>query len=252
MVIQQITLHSPCHLVPSIRWILATVIVSLLHAFRSLVVSLSSGRFILIVSCISSIHLFLGRPLPRFPSPHASIISFSMPSARITWPKYVTFCLVALCLNDISPLKCPISSSICSFVLFSVQDTLSILLQIHISHASIFFSSALVFVHASHPYSTTGIIMAFTILVFVSRLTALSFHIFSKPCIAPFPRVILRRISLSHPPSLSPFPIYRGSQETEARYHLTLQQIITILHLPKQQHCHLSTITLAVKCLAVV
>ena len=117
------TLPSPCHLVPSIRWILATVIVSLLHAFRSLVASLSSGRFILIVSCISSIHLFLGRPLPRFPSPHASIISFSMPSARITWPKYVTFCLVALCLNDISPLKCPISSSICSFVLFSVQDT---------------------------------------------------------------------------------------------------------------------------------
>src|SRR5688572_1880795 len=126
-----------------------------------------------------------------------------MPSARITCPKYIVFCLAAFCLSVISPLRCPISSSICSFVLFSVQETLSILLQIHISHASIFFSSALVFVHASHPYSTTGIIIAFTILVFVSRLTALSFHIFSSPCIAPFPRVILRRISLSHPPSLS-------------------------------------------------
>ena len=159
--------HSPCHLVPSIRWILATVIVNLLHVFRSLVASLSSGSFIFIVSCISSIHLLLGRPLPRLPSPHASIISFSSPSARITCPKYVTFCLAALCLNVISPLKCPISSSICSFVLFSVQGTLNILLQIHISHASIFFSSALVFVHASHPYSTTGIIIALAILAMI-------------------------------------------------------------------------------------
>src|SRR5688572_5453495 len=181
--------ESPCHLVPSIRGILATAKVNLLHAFRSLVASLSSGRFILIVSRISSIHLFLGRPLPRLPPPHAGVMSVSVLSARITCPKYIVFCLAALCVSVISPLGCPISSSICSFVIFSVQEALSILLEIHISHASIFFSSALVFVHASHPYSTTGIIIAFTILVFVSRLTALSFHIFSSPCIAPFPRV---------------------------------------------------------------
>src|SRR6218665_3297391 len=39
----------------------------------------------------------------------------------------------ALCLSDISPLACPISINIDSFVLFSVQETLSIFLQIHVS-----------------------------------------------------------------------------------------------------------------------
>ena len=53
---------------------------------RILTTSLSSARPIgpiLISAIISSIHLFLGRPL-LLPSPHANIISFSRPSALIT------------------------------------------------------------------------------------------------------------------------------------------------------------------------
>src|SRR6218665_1589140 len=51
---------------------------------------------------------------------------------------------------------CPISISIDSFILFSVQGTLSIFLPIHISQSSISFSISLAFVHVSQPYSITG------------------------------------------------------------------------------------------------
>src|SRR6218665_2492642 len=100
---------------------------------------------------ISSIHLFLGRPLFLLPSLHASITSFSRPFAHITWPENSIFCFAAQCFSDISPLACPISICIDSFVLFSDQETLSICVQIHISQALHFFSITLVFVHVSHP-----------------------------------------------------------------------------------------------------
>src|SRR6218665_2442785 len=125
---------------------------SFLHTSRTFTASLSFARFIPDIVCISSIHFFLGRPLFLLPSPHASTISFSIPFARITWPKNsILFCFAALCLSDKTPLACPISISIDSFVLFYVQETISIFLQVHISQASIFFSISLVFVHVSQP-----------------------------------------------------------------------------------------------------
>src|SRR5688572_20296980 len=63
----------------------------LLHFFLSEVASLNSARFIPVLSCISSIPFFLGRPLFFFPSPQANIISFSSPSARMTCPKNPSF-----------------------------------------------------------------------------------------------------------------------------------------------------------------
>src|SRR6218665_789280 len=57
--------------------------VSLLHMSRYFAASLSSARFIPDIVCSSSIHLFLGRPLFLLPSPHTSILSFSIPFARI-------------------------------------------------------------------------------------------------------------------------------------------------------------------------
>src|SRR6218665_730573 len=170
--------------------------VSFLHTSRSSTASLSSVKFIPDIVCISSIHFFLGQPLFLHLLPHASIISFSIPFARITWPKNIIFYFAVLCLSD-KTLACPISISIDSFVLFSVQETLSIFLHIHISQASILVSISLVFVHVSQPYSITGKIIAFTIRVFVCKLACLSFHIFSRPCIATFPSVILPRISFS-------------------------------------------------------
>src|SRR6218665_17291 len=79
---------------------------SFLHTSRSSTASLSSVRFIPDIVCISSIHFFLGRPLFLFPSPNASIIFFSIPFARIPWPKNIIFCFAALYPSDKTPLPC--------------------------------------------------------------------------------------------------------------------------------------------------
>src|SRR6218665_1622941 len=81
-------LQSNCNspLVPSTRRVLAIDMVSFLHTSGTSTTSLSSARFIPDIVCISSIHFFLGRPLFLLPLPHASIVSFSIPFARITWP----------------------------------------------------------------------------------------------------------------------------------------------------------------------
>src|SRR5688572_23871181 len=135
----------------------------LLHFFLSEVASLNSARFIPVLSCISSIHFFLGRPLFFFPSPQANIISFSSPSARMTCPKNPSFLRNAICCND-SSFSIPISMRTPSFVFFSIQDILSIFLHIHISQALIFFLRFFVIVHVSQPYSTVGKINALTSL----------------------------------------------------------------------------------------
>ena len=102
------------HLVLSTLWVLAIDMVSFLNPRRSSAASLSSARHLPDIVCISSIHLFLGRLLFLLPSPHASIIFFSVPFACITWPKNIIFCFAALCLSDKSPLACPISFVVCS------------------------------------------------------------------------------------------------------------------------------------------
>src|SRR5688572_26545387 len=173
----------------------------LLHFFLSEVASLNSARFIPVLSCISSIRFFLGRRLFFFPSPQANII-FSSPSARMTCPKNPSFLRNAICCND-SSFSIPISMRTPSFVFFSIQDILSIFLHIHISQALIFFLRFFVIVHVSQPYSTVGKINALTSLFFVSILTCLSLHIFSRPIIAALPMATLRLISNSHLPSFS-------------------------------------------------
>src|SRR6218665_1145263 len=126
---------SPCHLVLSIRRVLATVFTILLQCFLSAVTSLSSASFIPVTLCISSIHFLHGRPL-LLPSPYASIILFSSPSDHITCPKNPSFLLSAVCCS-VSSSSIPISMRTLSLVFFSVHDILCIFLHIHISHALI-------------------------------------------------------------------------------------------------------------------
>src|SRR6218665_65745 len=149
-------------------------IVSILHELLFLDASLSSSRLIPVPTSISFIHIFLGSPL-LLPSPHGNTISFSGPFALITCSEIIIFCFVALCNNDKPPLIATISCSLASFVLLSVNATLSILLQNHILQASIFFSIAFVFVHVSQPYRTPGKTIAFIILISVSLLAFLFF-----------------------------------------------------------------------------
>src|SRR5688572_16294305 len=119
--------------------------IKLLHFLLSSVASLSSAKFIPVVSCISSIHFFLGRPCFLLPSPYANIISFSNPFDRMTCPKNLNFVLNTVCCS-VSSFSIPIPMRTQSLVLFSIHDILCIFLHIHISHALIFFLIFLVIV----------------------------------------------------------------------------------------------------------
>src|SRR6218665_3621193 len=86
------------------------------------------------------IHSF--SPWSSSPPPSISVCqhhTFSKPSDRITCPKYPNFLLSAVCCS-ISSASIPISMHTLSLVFFSVHDILCIFLQIHISHALVFFS----------------------------------------------------------------------------------------------------------------
>ena len=104
-------------------------------------------------------------PLPS-PSPLAFSLSqhqclfqwvISLPKKR--WPKYWSFSFSISPSNEYSGL---ISFRIDWFYFFVVQRTLKSLLQHHSSKASIPWCSAFFIVQFSHPYMTTGKVVALT------------------------------------------------------------------------------------------
>ena len=72
--------------------------------------------------------------------------------------------------------------------LLAVQGTLKSLLQHHSSKASILRCSAFFMVQLSHPYTTTGKIIALTRLTFVSNVMSMLFNMLSRFLIAFLPR----------------------------------------------------------------
>ena len=74
------------------------------------------------------------------------------------------------------------------FDLLAVQGTLKSLLQHRLSKASILQHSAFFMVQPSHPYMTTGKIIALTRQTFVSRVMSLLFNTLSRFVIAFLPR----------------------------------------------------------------
>ena len=124
-----------------------------------------------IESVMSSNHLILCRPL-LLPSIFLSIRVFSSESVLcIRWPKYWSF--------SISPSS--EHPGLTSFRmdwldLLAVQGTLKSLLQHHSSKASILWHSAFFIVQLSHPYMTTGKVIALTRWTFVSKVMSLLFN----------------------------------------------------------------------------
>ena len=113
-------------------------------------------------------HLILCYPLLFLPSIFPSIRVFSKELAlRIRWPKYWSFSFSISPSNEYSGL---ISFRIDWLDLLTVQGTLKSLLQHHSSKASILQRSAFFIVQLSHPYMTTGKIIAFTRWTFVSKV----------------------------------------------------------------------------------
>jgi len=106
-----------------------------------------------------SSHLILCCSLLLLPSIFPSIKVFSNESVfHIRWPKYWSFSFSISPSNEYSGL---ISFGIDWFDLLAVQESLKSLLQHHSSKASILRCSAFFMVQLSHPYMTTGKIIAF-------------------------------------------------------------------------------------------
>ena len=134
---------------------------------------------------MSSNHLTLCLPRLLLPSIFPSIRVLSNELAlHIKWPKYWRFSFSINAGNEYSGL---ISLRIDWFDL-AVQGTLKSLLQHRLSKASILQHSAFFMVQPSHPYMTTGKIIALTRRTFVSRVMSLLFNTLSRFVIAFLPR----------------------------------------------------------------
>ena len=141
----------------------------------------SSGSLLKLMSIESvmpSNCLSLCRPLLLLPSIFPNIRVFSNESAlHIRCPISPS--------NEYSGL---ISFRMNWFDLLAVQGTLKSCLQCHSSKASILQHSAFFIVQLSHPYMTTGKIMALTRWTFVGKVMSLLFNMLSRLVITFLPR----------------------------------------------------------------
>ena len=123
-----------------------------------------------IKSGMSSNHLILCGPL-LLPSIFLSIMVFSNESVlRIRTPRYWSFSFSISLSNEYSVL---ISFRMDWLDLLAVQGTLRSLLQYHSSKASVVWHSAFFMVQLSHPYMTTGKIIALSVRTCVSKVNNL-------------------------------------------------------------------------------
>ena len=124
-----------------------------------------------------SSHLILSRPLLLLPPIPPSIRVFSNESPlHMRWPKYWSFSFSISPSNEHPGLIFRMDW----LDLLAVQGTLRSLLQCHSSKASIFWHSAFLTVHLSHPYMTTGKAIALTSRTFVGKVMSQLFNMLSR------------------------------------------------------------------------
>ena len=122
--------------------------------------------------------LILCHPLCLLPSIFPSIRVFSKESVlHIRRPKDGSFSFSTSLSNEYSAV---ISFRIDWFDFLAVQRSLNSLLQQHSSKASILRHSAFFIVQLSHPYVTTGKILALTRWTFVGKVMSLLFNMLSS------------------------------------------------------------------------
>ena len=155
-------------------------------ASLSITNSQSSLKLMSIESVMPSSHLILCRHLFLLPPIAPSIRVFSNESAlRVRWPKYWSFSFSIGPSNEHPGL---ISFRMDCLDLLAVQGTLESLFQHHSSKTSILQCSAFFMVQLSHPYMTTGKIIALTWQIFVVKVMSLLFNMLSSFVIAFLPR----------------------------------------------------------------
>ena len=151
-----------------------------------------------IESITSSNHLILFHPKLLLPSIFPSIRVFSNESVlHIRWPMYWSFSFSISPSNEYSGL---ISFRIDWFDLLVVQGTIKNLFQ-HIVQKHQFFSAHLLLWSNSHPYMTTGKIIALTRWTFVGKVMSLLSNTLSRLVIASLPRSKCLLISRLQSPS---------------------------------------------------
>ena len=154
------------------------------QASLSFTVSWSLPKLMSIELGMPSNHLILCRLLLLLPSIFPSIRVISNESVlHIRWPKYWRFNFNISPSNEHPGL---ISFRMDWLDLLAVQGTLKSLLQHHSSKASILQCSAFFMVQLSHPYMTTGNMIALTIQTFVGKVMSLLFNTLSRFVIAFF------------------------------------------------------------------
>ena len=148
-------------------WLFATPWIAARQASLSITISRSSLKLTSIESAMPSSHLILCCPLLLLSPIPPSIRAFSNESTlHMRWPKYWSFSF------SISPSKGHpglISFRMDWLDLLAVQGTPKRLLQHHSSKASILQPSAFFTVQLSHPYMTTGKIIALTRQTLVAK-----------------------------------------------------------------------------------
>ena len=125
--------------------------------------------------------------------------SFQIVSLCIRWPKYWSFSFNISPSNEYSGL---ISLRMDWLDLLEVQGTLKSLLQHHSSKASGLWLSAFFIVQLSHPYMTTGKIIALTRWTFPNKVMSLLFNMLSRLVITFLPRSKHLLISWLQSPSV--------------------------------------------------
>ena len=125
-----------------------------------------------------SSHLIFCRPLLLLPPIPPSIRVFSNESVlHIRWPKYWSF---SFSITPSEEHPGFISFRMDWLDLLAVQGTLKSLLQHHSSKASILWRSAFFTVQFSHPYMTTGKIIALNWWTFTGKVMSLLFKMLSR------------------------------------------------------------------------
>ena len=127
----------------------------------------------------------LSSPSPPAPSPsqHQSFSSES--TLHMRWPKYWSFSFSIIPSKEHPGM---ISFRMDWLHLLAVQGTLKSLLQHHSSKASILRHSAFFTVQLSHPYMTTGKIIALTRRTIVGKVMSLLLNMLSRLVITFLPR----------------------------------------------------------------
>ena len=182
-------------------------------------------------------YLILWHPPFLLPSIFPSIRVLTDESAlRIRWPKYWSFSFSISPFNEYSGL---ISFRMDWLDLLVVQGTLKSLLQHHSSKASILQHSAFFMVQLSHPYMTTGKIIALTRRTFVGKVMYLLFNMMCRWVIAFLPRnkclliswlQTLSAVILEPPPNkvshcFHCFPIYLPSSDGTGCHDLSFLNV---------------------------